>query len=120
MIPHENISPIVNDAIDLAVKRERYVLNLYSYLKSESVKRNEVLLFLQSPLVSCMMDEITQLETYLSGEPTARDLKEVYGWMTDQRVRKFKDYLVKMIDDAKQYEQERKPGRKKRPKVTNK
>lgn len=120
MSSHENISPIVNQAIDLAVRRERYVLNLYTFLKSESAKRKEVLAFLDSPVVSCMKDEIYQLETYLNGGPDAIDLKEVYGWMTDQRVQKFKDYLSKILEDANRYEQEKRPGRKRGSKVTNK
>lgn len=121
----DDISHIVNTAIDVAVKDQKYILDMYSYLKLECFKRNEMIKFLSSPLVASIRDEIEQLDLYLHGGSEVADLREVYGWMGKPRARKFKDYLVKIIDDATRYEQEKRPGRKpgsknKRPKVTNK
>jgi len=115
---------IVNKAIDDAVKFEKYQLNLYAFLKSESLKRNEILSFINSSLASQIIDEVAHLDLYLDGGPDVADLREVYGWMGKPRARKYRDYLLKMIDDAKQYEKEKRPGRKpgskKKPATTNK
>ena len=103
---------IVNQAIDTAIKSEKYHLDFYSLLKVESLKRVEVVSFLNSSLASQIQDEIAHLNLYLEGGPDVADLREVYGWMGKPRARKFKDYLEKILDDAKKYEQEKRPGRK--------
>jgi len=103
---------IVNDAIDSAVKFEKYQLNFYSFLKGESVKRVEIKSFLDSSLVSQMKDEVAHLDLYLDGGPEVADLREVYGWMGKPRARKYKEYLMRIIEDAERYEIEKRPGRK--------
>lgn len=103
---------IVNQAIDDAVKTEKYQLNFYSFLKAESFKRTEIVNFLNSGLVSQMRDEISHLDLYLNGGPDVADLREVYGWMGKPRARKYKEYLMKIIEDAEKYEKEKRPGRK--------
>jgi hypothetical protein len=108
----DEIFNIVNKAIDDAVKTEKYQLNLYNFIKGENMKRKDVQIFLNSNLVSQMKDEVAHLDLYLDGGPEVADLREVYGWMGKPRARKFKEYLLKMIDDVERYEKERRPGRK--------
>jgi hypothetical protein len=119
-VVRDSIVGIVNQAIDMVVASEKYVLDMYSFLVSGKYKRNEVKEFLDSATAGCISDEVKQLETYLNGGPEAADLREVYGWMGKPRARKFKDYLSKILEDANRYEQEKKPGRKRGSKVTNK
>ena len=107
-----DIYHIVNQAIDDAVKTEKYQLNFYAFLKAESFKRVELISFLNSGLVSQMRDEISHLNLYLDGGPDVADLREVYGWMGKPRARKYKEYLMKIIEDAQKYETEKRPGRK--------
>lgn len=109
---------IVNSAIDTAVSVEKYNLNFYSFLQIEKVTRNEILSFLNSSLVDQIKDEITHLDMYL--EENLCDLKEVYGWMGKPRVRKYKEYLIKIVEDAEQYEREKRPGRKSGSKIRKK
>jgi len=109
---NDEIYNIVNTAIDLAVTSQKYQLNFYSFLKSEDIKRPEILSFLNSSLVSQIKDEISHLDLYLDGGPDVADLREVYGWMGKPRARKYKEYLVKIIEDAEKYDYERRPGRK--------
>lgn len=104
------IYDIVNGAIDTAVTCDKYQLNFYQFLKSSQAKRTEVISFLASFLVSQIRDEISHLDLYLIDSPA--DLKEVYGWMGKPRVRKYKEYLIKIIEDAEKYECEKRPGRK--------
>lgn len=103
---------LVNQAIDNAVKTEKYQLDFYSFLKTESLKRAEIISFLNSGLVSQMRDEISHLDLYLNGGPDVADLREVYGWMGKPRARKYKEYLLKIIEDGEKYEREKRPGRK--------
>jgi len=108
----DEIYSIVNKAIDDAIKFQKYQLNLYSFLKGQSLKRKEVLSFINSGLTSQIKDEIAHLDLYLNGDSEAVDLREVYDWMGKPRAKKYKEYLMKMIEDAEKYERERRPGRK--------
>lgn len=108
----DEIYNIVNTAIDAAVTTEKYQLNFYSFLKGENLKREQIKSFLSSSLVSQMKDEISHLDLYLDGGPDVADLREVYGWMGKPRARKYKEYLMKIIEDAEKYETEKRPGRK--------
>ena len=108
----DEIYNIVNTAIDAAVTSEKYQLNFYSFLKGENIKRQEIKSFLDSSLVSQIRDEISHLNLYLDGGPDVADLREVYGWMGKPRARKYKEYLMKIIEDAEKYEVEKRPGRK--------
>ena len=103
---------IVNGAIDDAVRFQRYQLNFYSFLEGENVKRIDIKCFLNSSLISQMRDEISHLDLYLDGGPEVADLREVYGWMGKPRARKYKEYLMRIIEDAERYEKRKRPGRK--------
>jgi predicted component of type VI protein secretion system len=105
----ENLYSSVNNAVTLAVKQEKYDFDMYSFLKTQKYKRNEVIDFLESPLITAVAEEIYQLETYLNSNSSMQDL---YGWMGRCRAQKFKEYLNKIINDLKKYEQEKRPGRK--------
>lgn len=109
---NDEIYNIVNTAIDLAVTSQKYQLNFYSFLKSEGIKKPEISSFLNSSLISQMRDEIAHLDLYLDGGPDVADLREVYGWMGKPRARKYKEYLMKIIEDAEKYDYEKRPGRK--------
>ena len=122
----DEIYNIVNTAIDVAVTAEKYQLNFYSFLKGENIKRVDIKSFLDSSLVSQMKDEVSHLDLYLEGGPDVADLREVYGWMGKPRARKYKEYLMKIVEDAERYEIEKRPGRKpgsknrKKPATANK
>jgi hypothetical protein len=121
-----DIYNIVNEAIDNAVRFQKYQLNFYSFLKGETIKRVEIKSFLNSSLISQMRDEVAHLDLYLDGGPEVADLREVYGWMGKPRARKYKEYLMQIIEDAEKYEVEKRPGRKpgsknrKKPATANK
>ena len=114
------IYDIVNDAIDIAFTQEKYQLNFFLYLKSENAKRKDVLSFIESNLGKALVDQVQELDMYLDGGNGEQILKEAYSWMGTHRVKKIRNYLNQIIEDAKQYEQSRKPGRKRRSGITNK
>jgi hypothetical protein len=106
------IYEVINSAIDLAVTSEKYNLNFYTFLKSSGAKRQEVISFLNSPLTSQIKDEISYLNLYITDSPEISDIQEVYDWMGKSRAKKYKEYLLRMIEDAEKYEREKRPGRK--------
>ncbi len=115
-----SIYDIVNSAIDIAFTEDKYQLNFYGYLKSENIKRKDILAFIDSSLGRSLVDQVEELDMYLNAEDGERILKEAYGWMGKPRVRKIRNYLNDIIEDAKKYEQSKRPGRKKKPATTNK
>ena len=111
-----DIFDIVNKAIDDAFIHEKYCLNFYDYLQSQKYKRIEIINFISSSLGQSLFDQIEELDVYLNGGEQATFLNEVYDWMGKPRAERVRNYLNKILEDAKRYEQFKKPGRK--PKAT--
>jgi hypothetical protein len=107
----EDLYSFVNAAINTAINEEKYIFDVYSFLKTKQYKRSEVLIFLSSSLVTSIAEEIYQLETYLNSNSS---LHELYGWMGKSKAKRLKEYLNSIIDDLKKYEREKRPGRKPR------
>jgi len=116
----KTIYDIVNNAIDIAFTQEKYQLNFFSYLKSENANRKDILTFLESNLGKALVDQVQELDMYLDGGNGEQILKEAYSWMGKPRVRKIRNYLNQIIEDAKDYEQSKKPGRKRKSRTANK
>jgi hypothetical protein len=114
----KDIYDMINIAIDDAFVREKYQLNFFQYLEGEKFKRKELISFMNSSLYTALLHQIEELNLYLDGSDAANMVRESYGWMGKPRARKIKEYLEEILDDAKRYEQSKKPGRK--PKITNK
>lgn len=107
----DEVYSIIDDAIDQAFVYDRYVLNLYEYLKINEAKRNDATQFIQSKTASSLSDLVQELTEYLAGGN--QQLIEAYRHVGKPKARKIRDYLDKILLDAKRYEDERKPGRKK-------
>lgn len=105
-----DLSEMIAHAISNAFYSEDYSLKLYDTLKKRSVKKSDVVDFLGSDSFSCIVCQIDEIVMYLNG---ASNLSESYDWMGKHRVLEFKQYLENIILDVKQYEIDRKPGRKK-------
>ena len=72
--------------------------------------------FLESSTVKHIEGTLDDLTEYLKEVKieNIKDLKEAYGFLGKPEARKVKTYLQKIIDDAKQYHYDRRPGRRKR------
>lgn len=114
----EDIFDLVNTAIDTAFMQEKYQLNFYEYLQGENFKKEQITSFINSSLGLAITHQIEELDLYLDGGDKAAFVRESYSWMGKPRARKVKEYLEKIIDDAKRYEKTKRRGRK--PKTTNK
>jgi hypothetical protein len=108
---------IVNTAIDIAFTQEKYHLNFYEYLRSESFKKEQVMSFLNSSLAVAIVHQIEELNLYLNDDGVYSFIKESYDWMGQSRAEKTKEYLKKILDDAEKYEKSKRRGRK--PKTTS-
>jgi len=105
----EEVNWIVERAIDEAFKNDRYVLNLYQYLKGANAKRKDATQFLSS--TSHIESMIEELRDYCSGGN--KTLLEAYRHVGKRKARKIANYLEKIIQDAKDYEYDKRPGRRK-------
>ena len=105
------IYSIVDKAIDQAFANDRYVLDLYDYFRINEAKRNDATEFIKSRTALSLNELIEELTEYLAGGN--QQLIEAYKHVGKPKARKIRDYLDKILLDAKRYEDERKPGRKK-------
>jgi len=112
MIFLEDIYDVVNIEIERAFFEEKYQLNFYEYLKSQDLKREQVLSFINSTLFISIKDQVEELDLYLTGGDSASFVREAYGWISKPRARKIKDYLSNIMEDANKYEQSKRRGRK--------
>jgi len=111
----ETLYDVVNEAINLVFSEDKCDLDFFVYLSSQKISRNDIKKFIDSYLYTSLVDQVNELSLYLIDNTL---LKEAYEWMGEQRIIKTRDYLNKIIEDAKQYEKSKRPGRK--PKTSNK
>jgi hypothetical protein len=115
MDPTEEIYLLVEKSIDAAFE-EKFLFNLYIYVKTSKFTRRDVTNFIESPTAASISSIVDELEMYIAGKD--KIAKEAYGHLSKPKARKIKDYLYKILTDAWKYEKERRPGRK--PGSTNK
>ena len=108
----------LQQALDFAFVENKYVMNMYSYLKVKDVKRADAQILLRSTLIKELYSNIKDLELYLKGgqEEDVIYAREAYGFLSKPEARKIAAYFDKIIEGIKEYIQERKGGtRKRRP-----
>jgi len=108
---------VVEHTIEYAFKG-KFMLNMYEYLKSIKATKRDVEEFINSPCALEINTLILDLEDYMEGgnDSLHKQLREAYGHLGKPEARKIRNYLYEILQDAWKYEQEKKPGRKrKRP-----
>jgi len=113
-----NLQEVCNDvekAIDYAFNGQ-FVMKFYDYLKVRKAKRTEVEEFIVSNTAHELSDLVIELEEYLEGgsDEMHKQLREGYGHIPKPQARKIKNYLYGILDDAKKYSHDRRPGRRKK------
>jgi hypothetical protein len=105
----------VEKAIDYAFDGQ-FVLKFYDYLKIRGTKKLEVDEFIVSNTALELSDLVKELEEYLEGgtDNNHKMLREAYGHIPKPQARKIKNYLSGILDDAKKYSYDRRPGRRKK------
>lgn len=100
---------IVERAIDDAFQKDNYLLNFYSFMKGQGARRKDATEFLESS--GHIVSLIEELQDYIAGGN--KQLIEAYKHVGKPKARKIVKYLQKIIQDAKDYEYDKRPGRRK-------
>ena len=110
-----DIYDLIEHAIDNAFEGQMN-LKFYDYLKASKVKKHDVDAFIESSTSKEINDLSSELEQYLEGgsDNAHKQLREGYGHIPKPQARKIKTYLQGILDDAKMYSYERRPGRRKK------
>lgn len=110
----EEFCELIERSIDVAFEQDKYLFQCYNYLKNSKTTRKEVRKFIDSPTATNINFLITDLDQYIKGG--SKIIREAYGHLGKPRARKIRTYLTKIINEAQQYEKDRRPGRKKKTK----
>ena len=107
----------VEKAIELAFEN-KFVLNFYEYLKVKGVKKVEVDQFLNSSTTKEIVSTIDELQEYIRGgnDSQHKTLREAYGHIPKPQARKIRNYLASILEDAVNYSNDKKRGRKRQSK----
>tara|TARA_R100001509_G_scaffold64307_1_gene35431 strand:- start:269 stop:622 length:354 start_codon:yes stop_codon:yes gene_type:complete len=111
----EEFYDLVERSIDCAFEENKFYFKAYDYLKANKIKRKEISDFISSSTADTISQLCYDLDHYIKGGKSTdhRFIREAYGHLGKPRARKIKDYLYKILQDAWQYEIDRRPGRKK-------
>ena len=111
----EEFYDLVEHAIDGAFEREIYLFKCYQYLRHVKATRRQAREFIESSTAGSTALLVSDLDAYIKGGNDAdhKYLREAYGHLGKPRARKIRNYLYGILKDARQYEIDRKPGRKK-------
>jgi len=106
---------VIEHTIDYAFKG-KFMLNMYEYLSSVKATKRDVEEFINSSAALEINNLILDLEDYMEGgnDSTHKQLREAYGHLGKPEARKIRNYLYEILQDAWKYEQEKRPGRKRR------
>tara|TARA_B100000287_G_scaffold426968_1_gene475774 strand:- start:407 stop:748 length:342 start_codon:yes stop_codon:yes gene_type:complete len=105
---NNNLYYLVDEAIDNAFTRDRFILDLYQYAKSHKMTAKDMSEFLMSSVAEEVKNLILELDEYLKGgrDNEHQQLREAYGNIPKPRARKIRNYLYQLIQDAYRYEQD--------------
>ena len=105
----------VEKAIDYAFNGQ-FVLKFYDYLKVRGTKKLEVEQFIESSTANEISSLVIDLDDYLEGgsDEVHKQLREAYGHIPKPQARKIRNYLNNILEDAVKYNNDKRPGRKKK------
>ena len=108
----------VEKAIDYAFNGQ-FVLKFYDYLKVRGTKKVEIEKFIESTTANEISNLVMDLDEYLEGgsDSVHKQLREAYGHIPKPQARKIRNYLYSILEDAWKYNNDRRPGRKKKVKA---
>jgi len=105
----------VEKAVDYAFEG-KFILKLYDYLKSSNAKRKQAEDFINSKTASSINFLIDDLDEYIKGGQDSQHkfLREAYGHIPKPQARKIRNYLNDILEDARRYTYDKRPGRRKK------
>jgi len=111
----DEIYEMIEHAIEVAFLG-KLQLKFYDYLKYRKTKKVEVDEFLASSTAKELDEVVIELEEYIKGgnDSIHKTLREGYGHIPKPQARKIKNYLSGIVEDARRYSYDRRPGRRKK------
>ena len=112
----DDIYELAERALDVAIMEKRFLFKLYPLLEHSKATRKATLEFLESSTCKAIDDTAHDLEEYIKGGKDSEhtQIREAYHFLSKPEARKIVKYLRGIIDDAKRYEWEHRPGRRKK------
>ena len=109
----ENVYELIEHALELAFEGKMQ-LKFYEFLKSRQTTKGEVDAFLQSSTAKELSDEVIELREYIRGgkDSEHKQLREAYHHIPKPQARKIMNYLYSILEDARRYSHDRRPGRR--------
>ena len=94
------------------------MVKLYEYFQSRGVTKAEADQFLRSSTAKELADEVVELDEYIKGgnDSNHKQLREAYHHIPKPQARKIRNYLASILEDAVNYSNDKKRGRKRRSK----
>ena len=110
----ENVYDLVEHAIEYAFEG-KMTFKFYEFLKYRKTTKYEVDSFLESSTALELRQVVDELSEYIKGgkDSDHKQLREAYGHVAKPQARKIKAYLSGILEDAKRYSYDRRPGRRK-------
>ncbi len=111
----ESVYDMIEHAIEYAF-RGKMTLKFYEYLKYRKTTKAEADAFLQSSTAHELADQVLELKEYVKGgnDGEHKQLREAYHHIPKPQARKIGNYLYSILDDARRYSDDRRPGRRKK------
>ena len=112
----DDIYELTERALDVAIMEKRFLFKLYPLLEHSKATRKATLEFLESSTCRAIDDTANDLEEYIKGGKDSEhtQIREAYHFLSKPEARKIVKYLRGIIDDAKRYEWDHRPGRRKK------
>ncbi len=113
----EEVYYVLEEALELAFKG-KFVIKLYEYFQVRKVTKVEADQFLRSSTAKEISDVVMELTEYIKGGKDSEHklLREAYHHIPKPQARKIRDYLGGILEDAWQYSNDKRRGRKRRSK----
>ena len=113
----EEVYYVLEESIELAFKGQ-FVIKLYDYFQVRGVTKVEADQFLRSSTANEIGSLIVELNEYIKGgkDSNHQQLREAYHHIPKPQARKIRDYLSCILEDAIQYSNDKRRGRKRRSK----
>ena len=113
----EEVYYVLEESLELAFKGQ-FVIKLYEYFQSRGVTKAEADQFLNSSTANEIASLVVELDEYIKGgnDSDHKQLREAYHHIPKPQARKIRNYLACILEDALQYSNDKKRGRKRRSK----
>ncbi len=113
----EEVYYVLEESLELAFKGQ-FVIKLYEYFQSRGVTKAEADQFLNSSTANEIASLVVELGEYIKGgnDSDHKQLREAYHHIPKPQARKIRDYLACILEDAVQYSNDKRRGRKRRSK----